>query len=207
MVASYTQLLSRQYKGKLDADADEFIAYAVDGASRMQRLIQDLLLYSRVGTKGRDLLETSSEATLQHALLNLRGAIEERGALVTHDPLPNVLADELQLTQLFQNLIGNAIKYQDPGIPRVHVSAHQDGSEKWMFSVRDNGFGIDPQYFERIFGMFQRLHKREEFDGTGIGLAICKKIVERHGGAISVESQVGRGSTFTFDLAASGVTS
>ena len=207
MVASYTQLLSRQYKGKLDADADEFIAYAVDGASRMQRLIQDLLLYSRVGTKGRDLLETSSEATLQHALLNLRGAIEERGALVTHDPLPNVLADELQLTQLFQNLIGNAIKYQDPGIPRVHVSAQQDGSEKWMFSVRDNGFGIDPQYFERIFGMFQRLHKREEFDGTGIGLAICKKIVERHGGAISVESQVGHGSTFTFDLAASGVTS
>ena len=207
MVASYTQLLSRQYKGKLDADADEFIAYAVDGASRMQRLIQDLLLYSRVGTKGRDLFETSSEATLQHALLNLRGAIEESGALVTHDPLPNVLADELQLTQLFQNLIGNAIKYQNPGIPRVHVSAHKDGSEKWMFSVRDNGFGIDSQYFERIFGMFQRLHKREEFDGTGIGLAICKKIVERHGGGISVESEVGRGSTFTFGLAASGVTS
>jgi PAS domain S-box-containing protein len=206
MVASYTQLLSRQYKGRLDADADEFIAYAVDGASRMQRLIQDLLLYSRVGTKGRDLLDTASETTLKHALLNLRGAIEESGALVTHDPLPTVRADELQLTQLFQNLIGNAIKYQNPGIPRVHVSAHRDGGEKWMFSVQDNGLGIDSKYFERIFGMFQRLHKREEFDGTGIGLAICKKIVERHGGAISVESQVGRGSTFTFELAASEAT-
>src|ERR1022692_1036960 len=206
MVASYTQLLSRQYKGRLDADADEFIAYAVDGASRMQRLIQDLLLYSRVGTKGRELLDTASETTLKHALLNLRGAIEESGALVTHDPLPSVLADELQLTQLFQNLIGNAIKYQNPGIPRVYVSAHRDGGEKWMFSVKDNGLGIDSKYFERIFGMFQRLHKREEFDGTGIGLAICKKIVERHGGAISVESQVGRGSTFTFELAASQAT-
>jgi len=204
MVASYTQLLSRRYKGKLDADADEFIAFAVDGASRMQRLIQDLLAYSRVGTKGKDLLDTSSQEALQRALLNLRGAIEERGALVTHGPLPPVLADETQLVQLFQNLVGNAIKYQRPGgVPQVHVSVTRSGEDKWMFAVKDNGLGIDPQYFEKIFGMFQRLHKREEFAGTGIGLAICKKIVERHGGNISVESQPGQGSTFFFALARS----
>jgi PAS domain S-box-containing protein len=203
MVASYTQLLARQYKGKLGADADEFIGFAVDGANRMQRLIQDLLVYSRVGTKGKDLLDASSEDALQQALVNLRGAIEDSGAQVTHDPLPTVLADDMQLTQLFQNLIGNGIKYQNPGVPRVHISAAKNGGNKWTFSVKDNGLGIDPQYFGRIFGMFQRLHKREEFAGTGIGLAICKKIVERHGGSISVASQPGQGSTFSFALAAS----
>jgi PAS domain S-box-containing protein len=202
MVASYTQLLSRRYKGKLDTDADEFIAFAVDGAGRMQRLIQDLLAYSRVGTKGKDLRATSSEVALQQSLINLRSSIESSGALVTHDPLPSVMADEMQLVQLFQNLIGNAIKYQNPGIPRVHVSA-TNGGNKWSFAVKDNGLGIDPQYFERIFGMFQRLHKREEFAGTGIGLAICKKIVERHGGNIWVESEPGKGSTFRFALAES----
>jgi signal transduction histidine kinase len=202
MVASYTQLLSRRYKGKLDTDADEFIAYAVDGATRMQRLIQDLLAYSRVGTKGKELLNTSSEHALQTALSNLRGAIEDSGALITHDPLPNVLADETQLVQLFQNLVGNAIKYQNPGIPKIHVAA-LNGGEQYRFSVKDNGLGIDPKYFERIFGMFQRLHRREEFAGTGIGLAICKKIVERHGGQISVESQPGQGSTFRFALSGS----
>jgi PAS domain S-box-containing protein len=202
MVASYTQLLSRRYKGKLDSDADEFIAFAVDGATRMQRLIQDLLAYSRVGTKGKDLLSTSSEDALLHALSNLRGAIQESGALITHDPLPLVLADEMQLVQLFQNLVGNAIKYQNPGIPRIHIGA-LNGGKQYRFSVQDNGLGIDPQYFERIFGMFQRLHKREEFAGTGIGLAICKKIVERHGGQISVESQPGMGSTFRFALTGS----
>jgi PAS domain S-box-containing protein len=201
MVASYTQLLSRRYKGKLDSEADEFIAFAVDGASRMQRLIQDLLAYSRVGTKGQELLDTSSEEALEQALLNLRGTIEETGALVTHDPLPTVLADETQLTQLFQNLVGNAIKYQaKPGVPRIHISAARNGGTQWTFSVKDNGLGIDAQYFEKIFGMFQRLHKREEFAGTGIGLAICKKIAERHGGSISVESQLGHGSTFHFAL-------
>ena len=209
MVASYTQLLSRRYKGKLDADADEFIAYAVDGASRMQRLIQDLLTYSRVASQGEELLATSSEDALNQALKNLRGAIEDSGAQVTHDPLPTVLADEMQLTQLFQNLVGNAIKYQKPGIPHVHISAARNGSRRWAFAVKDDGLGIDPEYFERIFGMFQRLHKREEFDGTGIGLAICKKIVERHGGTISVESRPGqrdppsalpwRGSEYTQD--------
>ncbi len=201
MVASYTQLLSRRYKGKLDADADEFIDYAVDGASRMQRLIQDLLTYSRVGSRGEELVDTSSEDALEQALTNLRVAIDDSGALVTHDPLPTVRADETQLTQLFQNLIGNAIKYQSPGIPKVHVGATKNGSRHWLFSVKDNGLGIDPEYFERIFQMFQRLHKREEFEGTGIGLAICKKIVERHGGTISVESQPGQGSTFRFALA------
>ncbi len=203
MVASYTQLLARRYKGRLDADADEFIAFAVDGASRMQRLIQDLLAYSRVGTKGNELIETSSENALQQALVHLRNAIQECGAVVTHDPLPTVLADEVQLVQLFQNLVGNAIKYQNPGAPAVHISAVRNGDSKWVFAVKDNGLGIDPQYFEKIFGMFQRLHKREEFAGTGIGLAICKKIVERHGGKISVESQPGQGSTFRFALAGS----
>jgi light-regulated signal transduction histidine kinase (bacteriophytochrome) len=204
MVASYTQLLSRRYKGKLDADADEFIGYAVDGANRMQRLIQDLLLYSRVGTAAKSLINTSSERALEYAITNLRGAIEDSGALVTHDPLPQVLADEGQLVQLFQNLVGNAIKYQSPGVPRVHISSARTGTSKWTFSIKDNGLGIDSKYFERIFGMFQRLHKREDYAGTGIGLAICKKIVERHGSTISVESEPGRGSTFRFALAGSG---
>jgi PAS domain S-box-containing protein len=204
IVAGYTQLLSKRYKGKLDSDADEFIAFAVDGANRMQQLIQDLLVYSRVGKRGLELLDISSDESLHQAVINLRGAIEESGAEVTHDPLPMVKADEIQLIQLFQNLVGNAIKYRRPGgVPTVHVSAARNGGAKWIFSVRDNGIGIDPQFFERIFGMFQRLHKREEFAGTGMGLAICKKIVERHGGSISVESQPGQGSTFRFTVAAS----
>jgi PAS domain S-box-containing protein len=206
MVASYTQLLAKRYKGRLDSDADEFIAFAVDGANRMQRLIQDLLIYSRVGTKANDLIHASSEEALEHAVLNLRGAIEDSGAQVTHDPLPTVLADDSQLIQLFQNLVGNAIKYQAPGIPRVHISAAKRTDQKWTFSVQDNGLGIDSQYFEKIFGMFQRLHKREEFAGTGIGLAICKKIVERHGSSISVESQPGQGTTFRFALTESART-
>jgi PAS domain S-box-containing protein len=203
MVTSYTQLLARRYKGRLDADADEFIGYAVDGAERMQRLIQDLLLYSRVGTKGAVLRHTSSERALGRALANLQAAIEQSGASVTHDPLPMVMADETQLVQLFQNLIGNAIKYQTPGVPRIHLTAAEVEGPRWRFSVADNGIGIDAQYFERIFGMFQRLHGRGEFGGTGIGLAICRKIVERHGGKISVASQPGQGATFSFDLAQS----
>jgi PAS domain S-box-containing protein len=202
MVASYTTLLARRYKGQLDADADDFISFAVDGATRMQHLIQDLLAYSRVGSKGQELADTSSEEALEQGLRNLRGAVQASGAIVTHDPLPMVKADEMQLTQLFQNLVGNAIKYRRADIPVVHISAAQNGGKKWIFSIKDNGLGIESQYFERIFGMFQRLHKREEFDGTGIGLAICKKIIERHGGAISVESTVGVGSTFRFPLAA-----
>jgi PAS domain S-box-containing protein len=203
MVASYMKLLSKRYKGKLDSDADEYIAFAAEGAARMHQLIHDLLLYSRVGTKGKELRDTESEKSLEQAIINLRGAIQESGALVTHDPLPPVMADERQLIQLFQNLVGNAIKYQSPGTPKIHISAARNGGKKWVFSVHDNGLGIDPQYFEKIFGMFQRLHKRDEFAGTGIGLAICKKIVERHGGNISVESQPGAGSTFRFALSGS----
>jgi PAS domain S-box-containing protein len=204
MVASYTQLLARRYKGRLDSDADEFIAFAIDGASRMQLLIRDLLSYSRVQTTGKDLLNTSSEEALDQAQRNLRGALEDSGAVITHDPLPHVLADEMQLVQLFQNLVGNAVKYRRSEQALVHISVRSRDDQRWTFSVRDNGLGIDGQYFDRIFGMFQRLHKREEFEGTGIGLAICKKIVERHGGRIMVESTVGRGSRFSFDLAATG---
>jgi PAS domain S-box-containing protein len=204
MVASYTQLLSKRYTGRLDADADEFIGFAVDGASRMQRLIEDLLAFSRVATAGNELLETSSEYSLEQALQNLHWAIKDSGGQVTHDPLPIVQADEMQLVQLFQNLIGNAIKYQNPGIPRVHISASRRGKTSWTFAVKDNGLGIDPQYFDKIFGMFQRLHKRDEYSGTGVGLAICKKIVERHGGTLTVESALGQGSTFSFSLAGAG---
>jgi signal transduction histidine kinase len=201
MVIRYTQLLSRRYKGKMDADADEFLAFAVDGATRMHQLIQDLLTYSRLGAKQARFTDTNSDEAFQKAIFNLRGAIEGSGAQVTHDPLPVVLADKIQLTQLFQNLVGNAIKYQKPGTPKIHVSAAMNGTKKWKFSVTDNGLGIDPENFEKIFGMFQRLHTREEFTGTGIGLALCKKIVERHGDSISVESQLGQGSTFRFALA------
>jgi PAS domain S-box-containing protein len=203
MMSSYTQLLAQRYQGQLDADADEFIAYAVDGANRMQRLINDLLSYSRVGTRGKGFEPTDCTAVLDQTLANLKAAIEESGAVVTHDPLPTVMADNLQLVQLFQNLIGNAIKFHGEEPPRVHVSAEQKGNE-WVFSVRDNGMGIDPQYAERIFVIFQRLHTREEYPGTGIGLAICKKIVECHGGRIWVELQPGIGSTFYFTIPIGG---
>jgi PAS domain S-box-containing protein len=203
MVSSYTQLLARRYQGQLDADANEFIAFAVDGANRMQRLINDLLTYSRVGTHGKGFQPTDCMAVLDQALANLKAAIEQSGAVVTHDPLPTVMADNLQLVQLFQNLIGNAIKFHGEEPPHVHVSAEQKGKE-WVFSVRDNGIGIDPRYAERIFILFQRLHTREEYPGTGIGLAICKKIAERHGGRIWVESQPGIGSTFYFTIPTGG---
>ena len=200
MVASYTQLLAQRYKGQLDSDADEFIAYAVDGSTRMQGLIQDLLAYSRAGTNGKELHEVSSGDALKEALTNLRGTIEENRAVVTHGPLPAITTDSMQLVQVFQNLIGNAIKYHSARLPLVHVSAAKNGGGEWIFSVRDNGLGIEPQYFERIFVLFQRLHGREEFKGTGIGLAVCKKMVEQLGGRIWLESQPGEGSTFHFAL-------
>jgi PAS domain S-box-containing protein len=204
MVASYTQLLAKRYKGRLDSDADEFIAYAVDGANRMQGLIQDLLAYSRAGTNGKVLHEISSENALKEALANLRVTMKESGAVVTHDALPAITTDDVQLAQVFQNLVGNAIKYRSSEAPQVHISAAKNGGKEWVFSVRDNGMGIDPQYFERIFILFQRLHGRKEFKGTGIGLAICKKILERLGGRIWVESQPEKGSTFYFALPESG---
>jgi PAS domain S-box-containing protein len=200
MVASYTQLLAKRYKGHLDSEADEFIAYAVDGSNRMQGLIQDLLAYSRAGTNGKALREVSSEKALKDALSNLRATIQESGALVTNDSLPAITSDDTQLVQVFQNLVGNAIKYRSAEVPHVHVSATKNGGKEWIFSVRDNGLGIDPQYFERIFVLFQRLHGREEFKGTGIGLTICKKIVERLGGRIWVESRPEEGSIFYFSL-------
>jgi PAS domain S-box-containing protein len=200
MVTSYTQLLAGRYKGRLDSDADEFIAFAVDGCHRMQGLIKDLLVYSRAGTNGRVLREVSAENALKEALANLRATIDQSGAVVTHDALPAVRTDETQLTQVFQNLVGNAIKYHGAEVPRVHVSVTKNGGDEWIFSVRDNGLGIDPQYFDRIFILFQRLHGRDEFEGTGIGLAICKKILERLGGRIWVESQANKGSTFYFAL-------
>jgi PAS domain S-box-containing protein len=200
MVASYTQLLSRRYEGRLDSDADEFIAYAVDGCNRMQGLIRDLLAYSRSGTETKLLREVSAETALHEALANLHVTIEESNAIVTHDLLPALTTDDTQLVQVLQNLIGNAIKYRGAATPHVHVSAKKNGGKEWIFSVRDNGLGIAPQYFERIFIIFQRLHGRQEFNGTGIGLAICKKIVERLGGRIWVESQPEKGSTFYFSL-------
>jgi len=201
MVTSYVQLLGKRYEGKLDADADEFIGFAVDGAIRMRKLINDLLTYSRVGTKGKELSPTDSEAVLAQSVNDLKVIIEENGAHVTYDPLPTVMADSPQLGQLFQNLIGNAIKFRGNEPPCVHISASRNGNG-WIFSVRDNGIGIAAEYSERIFIIFQRLHSRQEYAGTGIGLAICKKIVERHGGHIWVESDVGKGATFRFTLPA-----
>ena len=200
MVSSYTQLLAKRYKGRLDSDADEFIAFAVDGCNRMKGLIQDLLAYSRAGTTGRALGQVSGKDALQEALENLKITIAQSGAVVTQDSLPDLRTDKMQLTQVFQNLVGNAIKYRSAEVPRVHVSSTKNGDHEWIFSVRDNGLGIAPQYFERIFILFQRLHGRNEFEGTGIGLAICKKVLERLGGRIWVESQPDKGSTFFFAL-------
>jgi len=200
MVASFTQLLASRYKGRLDADADEYIAYAVEGCNRMKTLIEDLLIYSNVGTGERSTEQSSCESALSQALANLQMAIEESGTVVTQDPLPAVAMDGARLSQLFQNLVGNAIKYRGAEAPRIHVSAERRDGDGWTFSVRDNGLGIDRQYFQKIFILFQRLHGRNEFKGTGIGLSICKKIVERSGGRIWVESQPKQGSIFYFSL-------
>ncbi len=199
MVASYLQLVAQRYKGQLDSDADEFIGYAVDGAKRMQALINDLLAYSRVGTKARPFEPTDCNRLADIALGNLAIAIAETGAQVTRDTLPTLKGDASQLLQLFQNLLANAIKFKRDEPPRVHFTAQAQG-EFWRFSVSDNGIGIAPEYFDRIFVLFQRLHGRGDYPGTGIGLAICKKIVERHGGEISVQSTLGEGSTFTFTI-------
>ncbi len=199
MVASYTQLLEMRYKDKLDSDANDFINYAVDGANRMQRLINDLLVYSRVGTRGKPFEPVDSQLALGQAIVNLEVLISENQTIITNDDLPPLIADSTQLVQLFQNLVDNAIKFRSDKTPYIHVSAKQEGNE-WIFSVRDNGIGIDPQHKERIFVIFQRVHSREEYSGTGMGLAICKKIVERHGGRIWVDSKPGEGSTFYFTM-------
>lgn len=201
MVSSYTQLLARRYQGKLDSAAGELIAFAVDGANRMQILINDLLTYSRVSTRGKEPSPTDCGAVLQKVLASLAPAVEESGAQITFDPLPTVMVDAGQLEQLFQHLLGNALKFRRDLPPRVHVSSQRQEGE-WLFSVRDNGIGLEPKHADRIFVIFQRLHGRSEYKGTGVGLALCKKIVERHGGRIWVEPIPGQGSTFFFTLPA-----
>jgi PAS domain S-box-containing protein len=202
MVGSYTQLLARRYRGKLDADADEFIGYVVEGVARMQALINDLLAYSRVRTRESDMEAVEVGRLIDRLLIDLGPTIEEADAEITCDPLPSVQGDAGQLGQLFQNLVANAIKFRrDSTAPRVHIGAAREG-EEWHFSVADNGIGIAPEFRDRIFVIFQRLHSRDEYPGTGIGLAICKKIVERHGGRIWVESEPGAGTTFHFTLPA-----
>lgn len=201
MVTGHLQLLARRYGDKLDKKANRFIGYAVEGSQRMQKLISDLLEYSRVGSRAETLAAVDCERILSATTANLRAAIEEHRATVTHDPLPTVTADSSQLERLFMNLIGNAIKYRTDEPPRVHVSARQS-PEGWLFSVSDNGIGMDPKHSERVFEVFQRLHASSEYSGTGIGLAIAKKVVENHGGNIWVESELGKGSTFYFTIPA-----
>jgi signal transduction histidine kinase len=199
MVTTYCQLLQQRYKGQLDADADDFIHYAVDGASRMQSLISDLLAYSRVGARADRLEDLDYQSIVEKAVENLKFALDESNGTITHDALPSVTGEPAQLLQLTQNLLSNAIKYRDDKPPRAHIEA-QRGDGEWVISVSDNGIGIDPQNLDRVFLIFQRLHTRSEYPGTGIGLAICKKIVERHGGRIWAESKSGTGTTFSFTL-------
>ncbi|PWU20629.1 MAG: hypothetical protein C5B50_03560 [Verrucomicrobia bacterium] len=199
MVASYLQLLTDRSRDKLDKPSQEFIGFAMDGARRMQALIKDLLAYARVDTRGSPFERTDFEEVFQAAISNLQIAIEETKAAVAHEPLPTLVADRVQMTQVFQNLIGNAIKFHGSEPPRIEIGARRE-KEEWIFSVHDNGIGIDPKNFERIFAIFQRLHTRREYPGTGIGLSICKKIVERHGGRIWLESVLGKGATFYFSL-------
>jgi PAS domain S-box-containing protein len=203
MVASYTQLLARRYQGRLDADAETFIGYAVEGVTRMQALINDLLDYSRIGTRGRRLGSVALDEALDEAIANLTVAIEQSGARVTREPLPVVRGDRAQIVQVLQNLVGNALKFRRPDeAPAVHVSAAPEGASAWKIAVRDNGIGIAPEFFDRVFVIFQRLHTRAEYPGNGMGLAITKRIIERHGGRIWVDSQPDRGTTFQFTLAA-----
>lgn len=201
MVIGYMGLLEKRYTGKLGPEANEFIGFAVDGAKRMQALINDLLVYSRTGTQGKEAQEVDSNAVLGRTLETLNITIQENNARVTHDQLPLVRAEGTQLGQLFQNLIGNALKYRNGAAPEIHIGCQRAGNY-WEFSVRDNGIGIDPQFAQKIFVIFQRLHTKETYPGTGIGLAVCKKIVERHGGRIWVESKPQEGSTFYFTLPA-----
>ncbi|MDZ8052858.1 MAG: ATP-binding protein [Aulosira sp. ZfuVER01] len=202
-VANYVQLLEMRYEAELDEDAKEFINFAVEGVSLMQTLIDDVLAYSKVDMQAIAFGLTEVETPLNRALSNLRGRIHETGAIITHDPLPTVMADSTQLMQLFQNLIANAIKFRSDKSPQIHIGAERL-EEEWLFSVRDNGIGLDPRFSDRIFVIFQRLHTREEYPGTGMGLAICKKIIECHRGRIWVESQLGDGATFYFTIPVGG---
>jgi signal transduction histidine kinase len=199
MITSYLELLDSRAHGKLGAEEQEFIGYAVDGARRMQTLIHDLLEYARVDTRGRPLEPTNCERVLETVLANLKLAASENQAVIEHEPLPTVVGDSIQLAQVFQNLLGNAIKFHGNAPPRIHIGARRNNGE-WLFHVKDNGIGIDPKNFSRIFVLFQRLHTRQEYAGTGMGLAICKKIIERHGGRIWAESKPREGTTFFFTI-------
>jgi signal transduction histidine kinase len=201
MVATYTQLLAERYKGKLDESADKYIGYAVEGALRMQTLIQDLLAFSRAGRAGTEMEDTDCDRVVQNALANLQAAVSESGALVAFKDLPHVLGNAKQLQQMFQNLIGNGIKFRGGDAPLIQIEVERRGSD-WWFAVRDNGIGIAPEYADEIFVIFKRLHTRTEYSGNGIGLSICKKIIEQHGGKIWVETHDGPGTTFRFTLPA-----
>ena len=198
-VAGCVQVLQKRYREKLDAPADELIVHAVDGVTRLHKLIDDLLAYSRLGTGSRVFQGCDINEIVSQALVNLEVASKDSGAVITRDVLPVATVDAVQMTQLFQNLIGNAIRFHDGRPPNIHIAVRSEG-RYWIFSVQDNGIGIAPEYFERIFVIFQRLHTRSEYPGTGIGLAICKKIVERHGGVITVKSELEHGSTFSFTI-------
>jgi PAS domain S-box-containing protein len=199
MISSYTQLLAKKYKDKLDAEANEFIYFAVDGAMRMQQLITDLLSYSRIVTKGKSFSPTQMDTVLSQAIQNLLVSIKESNAVITHAPLPTIQGDSIQLMQVFQNLISNAIKFHQGLNPIIHISVTSKPTE-WLFSIQDNGIGIASEFHEKIFLIFHRLHSKKEYEGTGVGLAICKKIIERHGGKIWVESKLEEGSKFCFSL-------
>jgi PAS domain S-box-containing protein len=199
MITGHLGLLSKRYQAMLDKDAVDFINFAVDGAKRMEVLITDLLTYSRMGPRQKKNEEIDCEKLFSRSVMDLKAVIDESGAEVTHDPLPTLMGDSTQVGQVFLNVMGNAIKYRGTDKPKVHVSAMRSGNE-WRFSVSDNGIGMDPQYQERIFVLFQRLHTRTEYPGTGIGLAICKKVIDGHGGRIWVESETGKGSTFYFTI-------
>jgi signal transduction histidine kinase len=199
MIASFLQLLKLDYGDRIDVEGKEYIRFAVEGAGRMQALIEDLLTYSRVETKGREFAPIDMEEILERVIIDLQKIIQESGATVTHDPLPTIKADSLQMMQLLQNLINNGIKFHRDEPPRVHVSARLEEGQ-WHFLVTDNGIGIEPQYQDRIFIIFQRLHTRDEYPGTGIGLAVCKRIIDRHGGRIWIESELGKGSTFHYTI-------
>ena len=199
MVASFAQLLTKRYHGQLDSDADEFIDYIVDGATRMQSLINGLLKFSRVGTQGKEFTPTDVNVVVEEVIRNLQISIQETGAKITYGELPKITADTSQLIQLFQNLVANAIKFHSDASPQIRIEAyHRD--RQWVFSIHDNGIGIEEEYLDRIFQIFQRLHRREQYDGTGIGLAICKRIAERHGGRIWVDSVPNLGSSFHFSI-------
>lgn len=199
-IASYAQLIKRRYEGQLDQDADEFIDFMVNGASRMKNMIQGLLNYSHVGTQGHEFKEFKSEDALNYAINNLKFAIGEKNAEITYDKLPKIFADKNQIASVFQNLIGNALKFQKDGLkPKIHISSKKEDSE-YVFSVRDNGIGIEKQYTHHIFEVFKRLHAIDEYEGAGIGLAIVKRIIDRHGGRVWVESEFGKGSTFCFTI-------